>query len=97
MIGANGVMNRVAEDGVLVDWFRKPHRRFGTTYRIINLITHSADRHVVLSGGDMSAWRGLCVRCRLELLPESPGRAGSALSAARSGIQIPPESGELAE
>src|SRR3984893_8837361 len=39
MIGANGVMNRVAEDGVLLNWFRKPHDRFGTTYRIINLIT----------------------------------------------------------
>ena len=38
IIGANGVLNRVAEDGVLLDWFRKPHRRFGTTYRIINLI-----------------------------------------------------------
>ena len=38
MIGANGVMNRVAEDGVLMDWFRKPQKRFGTTYRIINLI-----------------------------------------------------------
>src|SRR4051812_18984918 len=25
MIGANGVLNRVAEDRVLVDWFRKPH------------------------------------------------------------------------
>jgi amino acid transporter len=38
IIGANGVMNRVAEDGVLLPWFRKPHRHFGTTYRIINLI-----------------------------------------------------------
>ena len=38
IIGANGVMNRVAEDGVLLDWFRKPHKRFGTTSRIINLI-----------------------------------------------------------
>ncbi|HWQ53624.1 MAG TPA: APC family permease [Bryobacteraceae bacterium] len=38
MIGANGVLNRVAEDGVLVDWFRKPHRRFGTTYRMLNLV-----------------------------------------------------------
>src|SRR4030095_9421116 len=37
--GANGVMNRVAEDGVLHPAFQKPHRRFGTTYRIINLIT----------------------------------------------------------
>src|SRR5262249_27142869 len=39
MIGANGVVNRVAEDGVLHPWFQKPQRRFGTTYRIINLIT----------------------------------------------------------
>ena len=45
IIGANGVLNRVAEDGVLLDWFRKPHKRFGTTYRIINLIAHAADRH----------------------------------------------------
>src|SRR3954451_2174043 len=37
MIGANGVMNRIAEDGVLLDWFRRPQKRFGTTYRIINL------------------------------------------------------------
>ena len=26
LIGVNGVLNRVAEDGVLIDWFRKPHR-----------------------------------------------------------------------
>jgi amino acid transporter len=38
IIGANGVMNRVAEDGVLTGWFQKPHPRFGTSYRIINLI-----------------------------------------------------------
>src|SRR5207245_1010831 len=25
MIGSNGVLNRVAEDGVLPDWFLKPH------------------------------------------------------------------------
>src|SRR5262249_16718279 len=39
IIGANGVVNRIAEDGVLHPWFQKPHRRFGTTFRIINLIT----------------------------------------------------------
>ena len=44
IIGANGVLNRLAEDGVLVDWFRKPHRKFGTTYRLINLIAAAADR-----------------------------------------------------
>ena len=38
IIGSNGVLNRVSEDGVLADWFRFPHRRFGTSYRIINLI-----------------------------------------------------------
>jgi amino acid transporter len=38
IIGSNGVLNRVSEDGVLTDWFRAPHRRFGTTYRMINLI-----------------------------------------------------------
>ena len=38
IVGSNGVMNRVSEDGVLTDWFRKPHRRYGTSYRIINLI-----------------------------------------------------------
>jgi amino acid transporter len=38
IVGANGVLNRVAEDGVLTSWFQKPHHRFGTSYRIINLI-----------------------------------------------------------
>jgi len=38
MIGSTGVLMRVAEDGVLTDWFRKPHRKFGTSYRIINLV-----------------------------------------------------------
>ncbi|HVN17710.1 MAG TPA: APC family permease [Dongiaceae bacterium] len=38
IIGANGVLNRVAEDGVLTEWFQKPHHRFGTSYRIINMI-----------------------------------------------------------
>ena len=38
IIGANGVLNRVSEDGVMTDWFRAPHKRFGTTFRMINLI-----------------------------------------------------------
>jgi amino acid transporter len=38
IIGSNGVLNRVSEDGVMPDWFRQPHRRYGTSYRIINLI-----------------------------------------------------------
>ena len=38
IIGSNGVLNRVSEDGVLTDWFRLPHPRFGTTHRIINMV-----------------------------------------------------------
>jgi amino acid transporter len=54
MIGANGVMNRLAEDRVLLDWFRRPHRRFGTTYRIINLITILQIGTILMSGGDVN-------------------------------------------
>jgi amino acid transporter len=53
MIGANGVMNRIAEDGVLLDWFRKPQKRFGTTYRIINLIAGLQIATILLSRGDV--------------------------------------------
>jgi amino acid transporter/nucleotide-binding universal stress UspA family protein len=53
MIGCNGVMNRIAEDGVLLDWFRKPQRRFGTTYRIINLIALLQIATIALSRGDV--------------------------------------------
>jgi hypothetical protein len=28
----------VSEDGVLTDWFRAPHKRYGTSFRMINLI-----------------------------------------------------------
>src|SRR5499427_4978574 len=38
IVGANGVLNRVAEDGVLTSWFQRPHDRYGTSYRIINLV-----------------------------------------------------------
>ncbi len=38
IVGSTGVLMRVAEDGVLTDWFRKPQRRFGTSYRIVNLV-----------------------------------------------------------
>ena len=38
IVGSNGVLNRVSEDGVLPDWFLKPHPTYGTTYRLINLV-----------------------------------------------------------
>src|SRR5258708_29812660 len=38
IVGANGGLNRVSEDGVMTDWFRAPHKKYGTTYRMINLL-----------------------------------------------------------
>jgi amino acid transporter len=54
IIGANGVLNRVAEDGVLLPWFRKPHRKYGTTFRIINMIAILQIATIVGSRGDMT-------------------------------------------
>jgi amino acid transporter len=53
IVGANGVLNRVAEDGVLTSWFQKPHNRYGTSYRIINLIVCMQLLTIVLSRGDV--------------------------------------------
>jgi amino acid transporter len=54
IIGANGVLNRVAEDGVLLPWFRKPHVKFGTTSRIINMIAIMQIATIIGSRGDMT-------------------------------------------
>ncbi len=53
IIGSNGVLNRVSEDGVLADWFRHPHKRFGTSYRIINMVVFLQVLTILLSGGDV--------------------------------------------
>src|ERR1700722_19842908 len=53
IVGANGVLNRVAEDGVLPSWFQRPHHRYGTSYRIINLIVCMQLLTIVLSRGDV--------------------------------------------
>ena len=55
IVGSNGVLNRVAEDGVLPDWFRFPHRRYGTTHRIVNLVVGLQIFTIVASGGDVYA------------------------------------------
>ena len=59
IVGANGVLNRVAEDGVLTDWFQKPQRRYGTSYRIINLIVIMQLLTIILSKGDVYVLAGL--------------------------------------
>ena len=53
IIGSNGVLNRVAEDGVLPDWFLKPHPTYGTTYRLLILITAMQVGVILFSQGDM--------------------------------------------
>jgi amino acid transporter len=52
IIGSNGVLNRVSEDGVMTDWFRAPHRKYGTTYRMINLIVFLQLAAIVGSRGN---------------------------------------------
>jgi amino acid transporter len=53
MVGSNGVLNRLAEDGVLTPWFQHPHKRFGTTNRLINLIAILQVIVIVASFGDV--------------------------------------------
>jgi len=53
IVGANSVINRVAEDRVLTDWFRKPSKKFGTTYRVLNLIAIMQIVTIILSRGDV--------------------------------------------
>ena len=55
IVGANGVLNRVAEDGVLPDAFQKPHPRFGTSYRIINLVVGMQLLTIIVTRGDVFA------------------------------------------
>ena len=53
IVGANGVLNRISEDGVMPTWFRKPHGKYGTSYRIINLITFLQLFTIIASRGNV--------------------------------------------
>src|SRR6266852_1403385 len=53
IVGSTGVLNRVAEDGVLPDWFRHPHPRFGTTHRLIDLVVILQIVTIFISRGDV--------------------------------------------
>jgi amino acid transporter len=54
IVGSNGVLNRVSEDGVISDWFRQPHPRFGTSYRIVNVVVILQILMIVASRGDVT-------------------------------------------
>src|SRR5205823_9243804 len=53
IVGSNVVLNRVSEDGILPHWFRHPHRRFGTTHRILNLVVVLQLFTILLSRGNI--------------------------------------------
>ncbi|MGH9735895.1 MAG: amino acid permease [Candidatus Acidiferrales bacterium] len=53
IVGSNGVLNRVSEDGILPEWFRFPHHRFGTSYRILNLVVALQLLTIILSRGNI--------------------------------------------
>ena len=53
IVGSNGVLNRVSEDGVLADWFRRPHPRFGTSHRIINMVVGLQILTILISRGNV--------------------------------------------
>ena len=59
IVGANGVLNRVAEDGVLTDAFQKPHPRYGTSYRIINLVVGLQLLTILVTRGNVFTLAGL--------------------------------------
>jgi len=53
IIGSNGVLNRVAEDGVLTASFRKPHPKYGTSSRLIGIIVILQLITILVSRGDV--------------------------------------------
>ena len=54
IVGSNGVLNRLAEDGVLTPWFLHPQKRFGTSHRLINLVAILQIGTIVASRGDVN-------------------------------------------
>jgi len=53
IVGSNGVLNRVSEDGILPAWFRHPHSRFGTSHRILNTVVILQIATIIISGGNI--------------------------------------------
>jgi len=59
VVGASGVLNRMAEGGVLTSAFQKPHPRYGTTYRIVNLIVALQLLTIIATRGNVFVLAGL--------------------------------------
>jgi len=54
IVGSNGVLNRLAEDGVLTPWFQHPQKRFGTTHRLINTVVIMQVVVIIASRGNVN-------------------------------------------
>ena len=52
IVGSNGVLNRLAEDGVLTDWFRRPHP-VTAPVRMINMVVALQLLTILASRGDV--------------------------------------------
>src|SRR5256712_960912 len=55
IVGSYGLLNTVSYHGILPHWFRQPHRRFGTSYRILNLVVGLQLLTIFLSRGNIFA------------------------------------------
>jgi amino acid transporter len=53
IVGANGVLSRMVEDGVLTTWFKKPQKKYGTSYRVINTIALLQVLTIIASRGNV--------------------------------------------
>jgi amino acid transporter len=53
IVGANGVLSRMVEDGVLTTWFKKPQKKYGTSYRVINMIAGLQVLAIIASRGNV--------------------------------------------
>ena len=85
IVGANGVLNRMVEDGVLTTWFKRPHKRFGTS-----LPRHQHDRPAADPDDHrqprqrLPAGFAVCLRRGVELLVHVAGGGGAALHQPRA-------------
>ncbi len=53
IVGANGVLSRMVEDGVLTTWFKKPQKKYGTSYRVVNMIALLQVLTIIASRGNV--------------------------------------------
>ena len=53
IVGSNGVLNRLAEDGVLTPNLLHPQPRYGTTHRLINIVCILQILTIVASMGNV--------------------------------------------